>query len=233
MLTALACLALQQPTLTFDEIERRKHDSFAALKSFKGTYKVVTIPAQGSAIVQEVVYVLGPAGRQIVVLVNDKAVVEMGWTEKETWRVGYGNRKFATTSVQDGLKIKPYEPLKVEKGRVNFVVGENGMRINADPVPQVTGIKDDKVGETTYLKVSASSKNVVTGGELRVDQWFDKGDWVVRRFEITTLQDGVTQISVHGTLVNSDFKAVTPANIGKLPLDQLKGFTKDDGTGGG
>jgi hypothetical protein len=232
MLTALAALAIQQSQLDFNEIEKRKHDAFAALRSFKGRYRIVTIPASGTAIVQEVIYVFSPTGRQVLVTVNDKAVVEMGWTEKETWRVAYTDRKYLTQAVDDGLKFKPFKALAVEKGQVNFVVGEDGMRLNAEPAPTIGKIEDDKVDGEVLTKISAVSKNVVTGGELRVDQWFAKGDWVVRRFDISSLQDGVIKINVRGTLQAADFKAATPVGIGKLPIDQLKGFTKESGSGG-
>ena len=233
MLTVLAALALQQNKLDFEEIERRKHDAFAALKSFKGKYRIVTVPASGTAVVQEVVYVFSPTGRQVLVTVNDKAVVEMGWTEKETWRVAYVDRKYMTQDIEDGLKAKPFKALAVGKGQVNFTVAENGMRLNAEPTPVVDKITDDKIDGETMTKITASSKNVVTGGELRVEQWFAKGDWVVRRFDISSLQDGVIKISVRGTLQGADFKAAVPAGIGKLPApDQLKGFTRDKGPGG-
>ncbi|MBS1708348.1 MAG: hypothetical protein JSS65_06445 [Armatimonadetes bacterium] len=232
MLTTLAYMALQQATLGFDEIEKRKHESFTALKAFKGKYRIVTVPESGTAIIQEVVYVFSPTGRQVLVTVNDKAVVEMGWTEKETWRVSYADRKYATTVVDDGLKTKPFKPLPVEKGQVNFTVGENGMRLNAEPTPTVQSIEDDKVDGKTLMKISAVSRNVVTGGELRVVQWFEKGDWVVRRFDITSLQDGVIKINVRGTLLDADFKAATPAGIGKLPVSQLNGFAQEKGKGG-
>ncbi|MBX3111599.1 MAG: hypothetical protein KF857_06280 [Fimbriimonadaceae bacterium] len=232
MIAAIAVLAFQQPKLDFNEIEVRKHDAFAALKSFKGRYRIVTVPANGTAIVQEVIYVFSPTGRQVLVTVNEKAVVEMGWTAKETWRVAYTDRKYMSQAVEDGLKPKPFKALAVENGQVNFVVGEEGMRLNAEPVPVVNRIVDDKVDGEVMTKVSASSKNVVTGGELRVDQWFAKGDWVVRRFDISSLQDGVVTISVRGTLQGADFKAATPVGIGKLPTDQLKGFTREKGPGG-
>ncbi len=215
-------------TPTFAEIEKLKYEAFAHLKSFRGRYDVISLPKDGVGIKQEVSYVVGSVGRLIKVVVSGKLVVQMGYTAQQRWVVDYARKQYVV-SKGSGAELPPYAILPCDPGSVNFQVSESGVRIATDPAATIELYQPVEEDGRSLLKVVAKAVNPASGGEVLATEWFDKGTWIVRKFEITSQVKGQVLMSLKGFLRDDVFTATSTDKDFDLPQAELGGYQRVDG----
>lgn len=226
--TAIALLVCTQtaPETTFDGLERLKYEAFTTLRSFRGTYEMVTINADGSTIRQDLVFHMGVTGRQMLILVDGKPAFEFGWNEGQAWKVDYNARTYTVTNKKDALVVPKFQRLAPPVGNISFVIGEAGVRFGLEPAPGLEPPSEEKVDDRDAYKYAVSQRDEKSGSEVKITQWVEKGRSLVRRFELMARSKGELRFVVRGGLTDDDFRAVIPPNIGQVPLESLRNFRR-------
>jgi hypothetical protein len=227
-LLALAALSRQDSgtPIAFQDFEKRKYEAFTSLQSFRGRYSIFTTKADGSSVSQDLVYQFGPKGRQMLVLNGTTPLIEMGWNEKQIWRVSYPDHTYSVNEVPNALDRKPFEKLAAPKNQMSFSATDTGIRFGFDPEPAVTGPVAEVDSGKDLDKYSMSVSDPDTSALATVTQWTDKGTFLVRKFEIRITQGDKPQMLVRGVLFDDDERALVPTTVGDLPLDLLRDFRK-------
>ncbi len=227
MLATVAAIALTQTPLRFADVEKNKYNAFAALTSFSGTYEVVTIPKEGAGLKQSVTMLITADGRLTRIISNGLPQIESSWTKSERWTIWYGERRYSIVESATPLPLTlAYIPLATEAGSINFAMDQSGVRFAADPEPVVVPAVKESLEGKAVRRISCSSKNQATGGEMSLSQWFDGDGWLLRKFELQLKSKGVLVLTVRGTLTGDTTTPTAPANAFHLP-DSIKAtFTR-------
>lgn len=226
-LTLIALTSLQKaPPTTLTELEERKYEAFTSLRTFKGHYAVVTTKADGTSMRQDFVFQFAPKGRQMLVVVNKTPTLEYGWNENQVWRVVYPERSYSVNAVKDALAVPKFVKLPTRPGELSYVVGQTGVRFGLEPDPGLTGPTPEKLDEKETERYVAVKKDAASDAEVTITQWMDKGTDIVRQYEIKGLVGGKLQFIVKGILLDDDFKAIVPSDVGTLPEDTLRNYRR-------
>lgn len=226
MLLTAALISQSAKPLSFQEFEKRKYETFASLRSFRGRYKIITAKSDGTAMRQDLVYQFGPKGRQMLLLINNKPFAELGWNETQVWRVSYNDKTLQSGKVEVPLNLKPFEKLKSTAGQMNFVAGEFGIRFGFDPEPTVTGPDLEVTGDFKEDRYSITIKDDAQDSVANIRQWCDQGTFLIRRFEILVTVKGTRQLLVRGELLEDDQRAVIPPTVGQVPTELPRDFKR-------
>lgn len=227
MVSVVVCALLAaQGEPSFAEIERLKYDAYLSHPHFRGTYVMVTLPQQGVGVRQEVVLTLSSSGRRLRVVADSTPLVESGWTARSRWTANLQGRVYTVETPERPIDLSPdYRPLPVEPGAMNVTLNEQGPRFNADPAPRVTERVSDNTDGVPTTKVTAVAENPGSRGRVTITQWFDRGTYIVRRFEIVkTTPEGQSRIV--GFLTDADLRSPVPDSAFDLPSEIATQFTR-------
>ena len=231
ILTLLTLVALSRSQeasrpLTFTEFEKRKYEAFTNLESFRGRYSIFTSKSDGSSVSQDLIYQFGPKGRQMLVMNGSTPLVEMGWNENQVWRVSYPDHTYSVNTVTNALDRKPFAKLPSPKNQLSFSATDVGIRFGIDPEPVLDGPVAEQDSGKDLQKYTVTANDPDSGAMAVVNQWTDKGTFLVRKFEVKITLRDKPQMLVRGVLFDDDERAVVPTTVGDLPLVLVRDFRK-------